>query len=617
MSAPNLPKVTVIVSTFNGERYIVEAVESVLNQSYQNLIFTIVDDGSTDQTVPLLKEMAKKDSRLRILENKVNRGTGYSYSILLENAEGEYVAAIGQDDRWEPDFLKVSIENLQKNPDAAVSFTSVQIIDSDSKLRNPQNSPFLFDFAATLTRDELVCMLLRYNFLCAAGAVFRTALIKDWHTLGENDQLQDWNTWQFLVLKGRFLFLPEKRMSYRIHGNNLSMSGSSLPLIQVELIHTRIAMISSQAFVDFVLNNNNPEHLFYQAMIGFAETMNVDDPSHYVFLFQALKKNESYFGGFKYFQAIMEMLSLFNGEISKTNTQNGAGGQLEASSAFWLGFEWRYLLVMASPSIANPVSRFIKMRKKGPIRVLKVLVKKGSLPPISFCIDFNAQSVDELLECRLNKKTGNGPNSAEDLFIQTQALSSPDFVKNVVESHNPDETFARSMATYARDMNVFDPAHYDSLLYALRVNEASFRNLPHFQAVMEMLFFYTGSILKSRRYFIRHPAEVSCNESFWKGFEWRYVVGRTLPRQGASPKLLKTIPFGPISVYKVLVRKGFLLKIGFSFDRRSQAVERLLEEYFTNRRLSLKQLLSKVLSSYGMGWVVTKLRGIKRRMLSL
>ena len=103
------------MATYNGEKYLYEQIESILNQSYKNWILLIRDDKSEDSTVSIIEEYEKKDSRIRLLrDRKGNLGFVKNFEELLKNSQEEFIMFSDQDDYWEKDKIKNYIEILQK-----------------------------------------------------------------------------------------------------------------------------------------------------------------------------------------------------------------------------------------------------------------------------------------------------------------------------------------------------------------------------------------------------------------------------------------------------------------------------------------------------------------------
>lgn len=98
------PKISIIIPIYNAEKYLSPCLDSILNQTYQNLEILAVDDGSTDRTSQILKSYAKKDPRITIITQK-NRGQSAARNAGLEKATGEYLSFIDADDTVSPDFI--------------------------------------------------------------------------------------------------------------------------------------------------------------------------------------------------------------------------------------------------------------------------------------------------------------------------------------------------------------------------------------------------------------------------------------------------------------------------------------------------------------------------------
>lgn len=115
-----LPKVTVLMSTFNRADYLPGAIESILNQTLKDFEFIIVNDGSTDNTDAVLKTYARQDSRIKILKNQTNQGLINSLNRGLDLARGTYIARMDDDDLSLPPRLEIQTNYLDSHPDITV-----------------------------------------------------------------------------------------------------------------------------------------------------------------------------------------------------------------------------------------------------------------------------------------------------------------------------------------------------------------------------------------------------------------------------------------------------------------------------------------------------------------
>lgn len=114
-------KLSVLTTIFNGEPFIKDVIDSVLNQTFKNFEWIIIDDGSTDNTWNLLKQI--DDERVRIHKLNTNHGVGFASNIALKMAKGEYIAKVDVDDIYVRDRFKIQVDFLDSNPD-------IDVIDS-------------------------------------------------------------------------------------------------------------------------------------------------------------------------------------------------------------------------------------------------------------------------------------------------------------------------------------------------------------------------------------------------------------------------------------------------------------------------------------------------------
>jgi glycosyltransferase involved in cell wall biosynthesis len=123
-----MPTVSVLMSVFNGERWLTEAIQSVLDQTFTDFEFLIVNDGSTDGSIEIINQFADKDCRVRILD-KSNTGLSDSLNYGIERASGEWTARMDADDLCEPQRLAKQIELARADKDLVLVGTGLTLID--------------------------------------------------------------------------------------------------------------------------------------------------------------------------------------------------------------------------------------------------------------------------------------------------------------------------------------------------------------------------------------------------------------------------------------------------------------------------------------------------------
>src|SRR3989344_9088834 len=128
----NKPKISVIMSVYNGMPFLREAVESILKQTYKNFEFIIVDDGSRDTSWKYLQCL--NDTRIKVIKNKRNLGLAASLNKALKEVQGDFVARMDADDVSLPRRLETQLEFLEKNRNIDICGSYVRVIDEDGKI---------------------------------------------------------------------------------------------------------------------------------------------------------------------------------------------------------------------------------------------------------------------------------------------------------------------------------------------------------------------------------------------------------------------------------------------------------------------------------------------------
>jgi glycosyltransferase involved in cell wall biosynthesis len=166
----NLPLITVAVCSFNGERYLEKTLNSVLAQDYSNFELVVVDDGSSDGTVSIIKRFADRHSCIRPFFRS-HHGLPASRNFLFTQARGEWIAIIDQDDLCYPTRLSRELELAQRYPTAGLVFSNVnQVNESDDVI-----SDYLSIFALPehlIRREHAGNLLLRLGCFSASASCF-------------------------------------------------------------------------------------------------------------------------------------------------------------------------------------------------------------------------------------------------------------------------------------------------------------------------------------------------------------------------------------------------------------------------------------------------------------
>lgn len=227
-NSSNSPRVSVLLSSLNHEKYIEEAIASVLSQTFQDFELIIVDDSSEDDSWEIIKSF--KDERIRAYRNteRMRASTGFNESILAR-ARGEYIAIHHSDDIFMPDRLQKQVVFLDEHPKFGAVFSHAIAVD---ELGNPliDKEHFYFGAFNQPNRDRyqwLNHFFYNGNCLCHPSILIRKRCFDE---IGLYDrrlgQLTDFDLWVRLCLKHEIYLIQEPLVRFRVRDSELNQSGN-------------------------------------------------------------------------------------------------------------------------------------------------------------------------------------------------------------------------------------------------------------------------------------------------------------------------------------------------------------------------------------------------------
>ena len=207
-----MPKVSVVMSVYNSEKYLEEAIDSILNQTFQDFEFIIINDGSTDNSLQILKSYS--DTRLIVI-NQHNIGLTKSLNKGINIAKGQYIARMDSDDISLPQRFEKQIEFLDKNQDVVCIGTLSVFLNSQGKIINHQ----------PLYKKNIVNeLLLKDNAFTHGSAMFRK---KETLKIGKYREYfiyaQDFDLWLRMSEIGKIDVINEHLYMHRITEGNISI----------------------------------------------------------------------------------------------------------------------------------------------------------------------------------------------------------------------------------------------------------------------------------------------------------------------------------------------------------------------------------------------------------
>jgi len=209
-----MKKISVVMATNNGSRFIEKALDSVISQNYPDFEIIVVDDGSTDDTRWVIGGMQRKDYRVQYYQTE-NQGPGLARNLGVLKAVGEYVAFIDDDDIWDDkDKLKKQASFLDKHKDCVIAGSSeTKIIDGLGR--------HIKDFSLPHNDEEIRKKILLKNCFINSSVMFRKKAFERVKGFKNMRLAEDYDLWLRMGRMGKFANI-DTGVSYRIHASNAS-----------------------------------------------------------------------------------------------------------------------------------------------------------------------------------------------------------------------------------------------------------------------------------------------------------------------------------------------------------------------------------------------------------
>lgn len=213
-----VPLVSVVMTSYNHENYISQAIESVLNQTYSNFEFIIVDDASIDKSRDIIEAYKKRDTRIQAIYHESNKGISKTTNDGFEIARGKFIAYMQSDDVWKSEKLEKQVCVLEKD-ESIVVWSDAIIIDANGNATGRLFTQLLGSSTRQKSGD-IFLELVRSNFICAQSAIFEAKIIEKIEFDSKLAYLNDYKFMLDVAKSHHFYFIPEPLVKYRIHGNN-------------------------------------------------------------------------------------------------------------------------------------------------------------------------------------------------------------------------------------------------------------------------------------------------------------------------------------------------------------------------------------------------------------
>ncbi|WP_336990272.1 glycosyltransferase family 2 protein [Bacillus infantis] len=213
--------ISIIMPAYNCESFIEEAVTSVINQTYKTWELIVIDDGSRDNTVGIIKDLSNNDDRIRFYINEENQGVSATRNRGISLAKGEWIAFLDSDDKWKKNKLEKQLTFSQEN-NAEFIFTGSSYIDE-----NGESFKGVFEVPGKVTYKKL----RTHNVISCSSVLIKKSLLKD-IKMERDDMHEDYAVWLRVLKTGVCAYgVNNPLLIYRISPN--SKSGNKLKTIKM------------------------------------------------------------------------------------------------------------------------------------------------------------------------------------------------------------------------------------------------------------------------------------------------------------------------------------------------------------------------------------------------
>jgi glycosyltransferase involved in cell wall biosynthesis len=238
MNAP-APRVSALVPVYNGAPFLAEALDSALAQRFESLEVVVVNDGSTDASGNIAHDYARRDPRVRVIEQP-NAGLPAARNAAIAASRGHYLALLDADDAWMPDHIERAVAVLDANPGVGLVHGAVECIDAEG------TTVGFYAQRNRRARDAYRALVLRHEHVCCPTAVFRRRCIEQ---VGGFDLrytglgCEDRDLWLRIAEHYRLHYIDAVVARYRVHPGGMSRDMQRMAQARVllldKLAHTR------------------------------------------------------------------------------------------------------------------------------------------------------------------------------------------------------------------------------------------------------------------------------------------------------------------------------------------------------------------------------------------
>lgn len=280
--------VDILLATYNGEKYIVEQIESILNQTHKEFRLLISDDGSTDNTKQIISEYEKKDKRITVFNQKENIGVVQNFEFLMTKVENEYFMFSDQDDIWKEEKIEKTLKKIEETG-AMLVYSDLEVVDSDLNITFESYWKLKGIYQKIKKYNNFESLYLN-NFVTGCTIIARRELIEKSLPLPKTSKYVLHDYWISLIASqnGKIEYIEESLIKYRQHKNNKVGSKKKSDTIEsfkemrdlfvdVKKQHFNVFIENENCFKDDNVKELNKKSLEYFERLDKTKFINVRD----------------------------------------------------------------------------------------------------------------------------------------------------------------------------------------------------------------------------------------------------------------------------------------------------------------------------------------------------
>ena len=251
-----MEKVDILLATYNGEKYLREQIDSILNQTHTEFRLLISDDGSTDGTREILKEYKEKDGRIDVFFQENNLGVVKNFEFLLEKVEAKYYMFSDQDDIWKETKIEKSLNKIEEGFDLV--YSDLEVVDENLNVTYSSYWKLKGIYNKIKKYNNFESLYLN-NFITGCTMISKKELINSFMPLPNTSKFVLHDYWISLIISqnGKIAYIEEPLIKYRQHKNNkVGSKKKSDELKSIDEIRRLFIQVKKEHFSVFIENEN-------------------------------------------------------------------------------------------------------------------------------------------------------------------------------------------------------------------------------------------------------------------------------------------------------------------------------------------------------------------------